>query len=433
MKHPHARQYVIELDGATYRFSGNRLEKIDALGDVSDTCDLWVVSDLENALTRKMTVNAPVRYAEIIARKTMQESGEFDEPVSLITHWKNKVDRTTTDIFFTALPTRLYTRYRELSKQRENTVLLFPLFVVLEGVVKRMAGREHLAVFFHHNRFVDILIGNTNSITYANRCAAVDESQAQSAALWDMVRADLERAEEESNLPINRMLFLNWIDTDSAPAWLRDEKKTLLSIEKRTIFFGPEQRNASFLQAMSMQSALRSHAPAWEKLLYGVQRSLPALNLVFALAVLFFLGAYLWCDYQGGKLTRQVAVLKGRAAAMHRQVPFEKIPYEEVLSFVGDLEVYRRTPGFRRVVNDVSEAVPKGVSIQVLKADYSHDAVHMEIFGRADASFDDAYRGFQGLANILRQKGYHVDDTRFDTAIRRSEFLMTLTRKFDED
>ncbi|MBW2109109.1 MAG: hypothetical protein JRI36_10660 [Deltaproteobacteria bacterium] len=433
MKGTQARSYIIELDGKTYRFLRNRLEQIDLFKDTPDTSDVWLVSDLENALTRKMTVNAPVRYAEIIARKAMQESGEFDEPVSLITHWKARVDRTTTHILFTALPTRLYTRYHKWARGRDHAVLLFPLFVVLESVLERTAGKKPLAIFFHHDRFVDILIGDKRNIVYANRCAAVDNTQEQSAVLWDMVRADLRKVESENGIRVNRVLTLNWVDTDPVPPWPPEENKTLLSIGERTVFFGTEKRTVSFLEALHMQSALRAHTPASEKFLYGVQQLRPALNFLFLMAVVFFTAGALWTHGHNKKLTRKAAVLKGRLAAMHRQVPLEKIPYQEVMSFVRRLDRYHTQPSFRHVVNDISAAVPPGMSVQVLKADYTDNSVHVEVFGRADSSFGNAYTGFQRLTKTLRHKGYHVDDTRFDTAIRRSEFLVKLTKRFHEN
>lgn len=432
MKASYARTYIIELDGKTYRLSGNRLEPINAPKDAPDTGDVWLVSDLENALTRKMTVNAPLRYAEIIARKAMQESGEFDEPVSLITHWKARVDRTTTDILFTALPTRLYTQYRAWATQRDHAVLLFPLFVVLQGVLKRMAGTKPLAVFFHHDRFVDILIGDKNKIVYANRCAAVDNSQEQSVVLWDMVRADLRKVESENNIRVDRVLALNWADANPVPPWPPEENRTLLSIGKRTVFLEAQKYTVSFLEALRMQSPWQSHAPAGEKLLYSVERLRPALNFLFLTAVTFFMAGTLWYHGRSESLSRQAAVLKGRLAAMHRQVPLEKIPYQDVMSFVRQLERYHTQPGFRHVINDISAAVPSGVSVQVFKADYVDNALHVEIFGRADSSFGDAYTGFQSLTEALQHKGYHVDDTRFDTAVRRSEFLVKLTKRFDE-
>ena len=54
----YSRQYIIELDGVTYRCSGDKLEQIVDLKDVQG--DTWFISDLQAAMGRTMTVEAPV-------------------------------------------------------------------------------------------------------------------------------------------------------------------------------------------------------------------------------------------------------------------------------------------------------------------------------------------------------------------------------------
>ncbi|MBW2317652.1 MAG: hypothetical protein JRF24_03000, partial [Deltaproteobacteria bacterium] len=66
-----ARQYVLELDGHTYLCSGNRLEEIAELKDVAQG-DQWFISDFQKTISRMMTIEAPVRYAELMVQKKLQ-------------------------------------------------------------------------------------------------------------------------------------------------------------------------------------------------------------------------------------------------------------------------------------------------------------------------------------------------------------------------
>ena len=185
-------QYVVELDNTFYNCSGDRLEKVEDLRDIKG--DRWFISDLPGAVSRTMTVESPVKYVEVMVRKHLQEAGEFDEPIKIITHWKKKKGGNTTDIFFTALPSRLYYQYHDQAKDRQDNLLLFPLYSILYGVLKRMRHSNPVAVVFQHGRFADLIIGRRKRVFYANRCMTLDHSGEQISSLWEMVRSDIQYA-----------------------------------------------------------------------------------------------------------------------------------------------------------------------------------------------------------------------------------------------
>jgi hypothetical protein len=422
-----ARQYVVELDGVTYLCSDDELGQIGDLKDIRG--DTWFVSDFEKAIARTMTVEAPVKYAEMMVRKKLQETGEFDEPISVINHWKRKKGKNATDIFFTAVPTRLYYRYLEDIKAHEDSVLLFPLFSVLQGVLRRMRHPKPAAVVFQHSRFADLLIGTNKTVIYANRCVAFDTSEEQISAVWDMVKTDITAAEEEHRIKVDRILLLKWIDSGADPAWSDDSQQEILSMEEEKLSCNGEDYSVSFLKALRMSSGIRALSPPLEKVSYYSRRSLPFLNIIFLAAILLCVAGYLSYGQKADLLGQQLVAAQGQIAGLQHGAPVQEIPYKETLSFVRDLARYRKLPSYKRIVSDISEALPKGASVEVLKVDYAEDEVKIEIFGKTKDSFDLTYKGYQRFIDVLTQRGYAVAESRLDTEIRESEFLARLTKK----
>lgn len=422
-----ARQYVVELDGVTYLCSDDELGQIGDLKDIRG--DTWFVSDFEKAIARTMTVEAPVKYAEMMVRKKLQETGEFDEPISVINHWKRKKGKNATDIFFTAVPTRLYYRYLEDIKAHEDSVLLFPLFSVLQGVLRRMRHPKPAAVVFQHSRFADLLIGTNKTVIYANRCVAFDTSEEQISAVWDMVKTDITAAEEEHRIKVDRILLLKWIDSGAGPAWSDDSQQEILSMEEEKLSCNGEDYSVSFLKALRMSSGIRALSPPLEKVSYYSRRSLPFLNIIFLAAILLCVAGYLSYGQKADLLGQQLVAAQGQIAGLQHGAPVQEIPYKETLSFVRDLARYRKLPSYKRIVSDISEALPKGASVEVLKVDYAEDEVKIEIFGKTKDSFDLTYKGYQRFIDVLTQRGYAVAESRLDTEIRESEFLARLTKK----
>lgn len=424
-----SRQYTIELDGINYYFSGDRLEQIVDLKDIKG--DKLFVSDMQEAITRTMTLEAPVKYAEVMARRKLQETGEFEEPASIITHWKKKRGKNTADIFFTALPTRLFYQYFDRIRDHEDSVILFPLFSILYCVLKRMRPQEPVAVIFQHSRFADLIIGTKNRVYYAERCVSFDTSEEQISALWDTVKTDIKTVETENRIKVSNILLLKWIDSGSEPEWEEDMGNKFYSMEEEVITFNGKEYQLSFLKALRVISGVKGISSPIEKTFYYTRKWAPSLNALFFLAGLLLLGGYFWYNQKVDLLQKDLLSLEGKKAAIQMKAKQEipKIEYKETFSFVRDLAFFQRAPSYKEVINDISGGLSSGMSIDVLKMDYSKDEMMVEIFGKVKASFGMAYTGYQTFVDMLTQKGYRVKESRFDTEISSSEFLIKFTKR----
>jgi len=424
-----SRLYSIELDETTYSFSGDRLDRIVDLKDIEG--DKWFISDMQKAVTKTMTIEAPIRYAEVMVRRKLQESGEFEEPVSIITHWKKKKGKNTTDIFFTALPTRLFYHYFDQIGEHEDSVILFPLFAVLYCVLKMMRHQNPVAIVFQHSRYADLIIGTKKRVYYANRCVAFDTSEEQISALWDMVRTDIKNVETDNRIKVAEVLFLNWIDSGAEPDRWEDMESEFYSMEEEAILFNGKEHHLSFLKALRMLSGVRGISSRKEKTFYYARKWAPYLNVLFFLAGLLLLGGYFLYNQKVDSLQKDLMALEGKKAAIQMQAKQDipQIEYKETFSFVRDLAFYQRAPSYKDVVNDISDARSSDMKVDVLKMDYSKDEMMVEIFGKVKAPFDMAYKGYQTFVEILTQKGYTVKSSRFNTEISTSEFLIKLTKR----
>ena len=118
-----------------------------------------------------------------------------------------------------------------------------------------------------------------------------------------------------------------------------------------------------------------------------------------------------------------------RIALLEYQVPMQEISRKDVLAFVKDLRRYRSAPAYKKIISDVSETLPESMSVEVFKLDYTENEVKIELFGTAADSFEQAYVGYQGFIRSLEKEGYYVEESKFDTEIRESEFLVRLTKR----
>jgi hypothetical protein len=420
-------QYVIELDGSVYDCTGDSLEPVVDLRDIQGV--RWYISDLQGAISRTLTLEAPVRYVEAMVRRNLQEAGEFDEPVSVITHWKRKKGAGATDIFFTALPTRLYFQYLDQARDYEDNLLLFPLYSVLYGVLKRIRHKRPVAVVLQHDRFADLIIGTRKKISYANRCVAFDESAEQISSLWDMVRSDIQNTEKEERIKVEKAFIVTWVNTEQAPEWPEDMEVELLTLEEEPVQFDGKTYSISFLKALRMLSGLDSVSSVAEKASYFSRIFLPYVNsVVLSAAFLLFLG-YFWYGQRADSIERDLKTSQSQVSVLRQETTLPEISYQETFTFVKEIAHYRKTPSFTQLVNDISESLPEGLSVDGLVADFAEDELKVETFAKVRQPFDTAYKGYQEFLFVMRQKGYVVGESEFNTSIQESRFSVRFKKR----
>jgi len=425
-----SKQYVIEIDGEMFGLSDEKIEPIATFDGTSH--DTYFVSDLQGtAISQTTTIESPVKYIEVMVRKNLQESGEFDEPLSIITHWKKKKGRNVTDILFTAVPTRILYQHLERIKEYQDSVILFPLYSVLVSILKKMRPKEPVAIVFQHNRFADVIIGTHKKIYYANRCVAYDNTDEQIDALWNTARTDIETAKTEHGIEVNNILKLLWMDSTEPPEWPEDLPRKAHPFPEADFIFPDGKRcYLPFIAAIKALSGFDGVSPPREKTFHYANRYAPYCNAFLILSILFIMTGSVWCFYKDSGIRKEIVTTEKTRSAVLLSLS-EKTPeisYENSLSLVRDLTYCQKIPSYKETINDLSAALSESMKIENLKVEYTNKAVTLEILGRADTSFKKAYVGYQTFGSYLRDKGYVVEESKFSTEISSSVFFMKLRK-----
>jgi len=423
------KQYAIELDGLTYSFSGDQLEQVVELKDIKK--DAWLVTDMQEAISRTMTVDAAKKYVDVIVRKKLQEVGEFDDSVSVLTHWKKKKGATTTEIFFSALPSRLLSRYLELSQEHDDNIIIFPLYSVLFSVLKQIKPKEPVAVVFQHNRFADMIVGTGKKVYYANRCVAFDTSQEQISNLWETIRTDIDAVERDHRIKVPNIYLLTWIDSGDLPEQSMDAEREIYSFENEAITYNSKVTNISFLTALKTLSGRESISPPVEKALYYTRRLTGYINLAIFMAALLLAGGYFYYNHKAGVKVDEAERVERKIDMIQFDIPpnVKEEKLKNTLKFVKQLDSHKSSPSYKKVINDISGSVSRNMKFNIVKLDYSGSELQLEVFGRIEAPFNMAHKGYRDFIASLKQRGYSVSESRFDTQIRESKFMIKLKKR----
>ncbi len=421
--------YAFELDGLAYRLDNDTLILTERLEDISG--DRWVVTDFTEGMTSFMSVDGPAKFAEIMVRRKLQETGEFDEPVEIFPHWKKKRGKNSTDIFFTAVPTRMARLYSDQINAGEDHTLVFAMYGVLLQVLQRMAGSSPTAVVFRHNRFAEVLVGTRNKVYFANRCVAFDTQEEQLQALWANVRSDIDLVQNEQRIEVEKIVCLSWIDACDPPQWPEEWQGRTVFMDAPQLMVDHQAQPITWPAAAVTQPAYQSVSRPAHIALYYAKRWAPMANVVMLSFAIFLFAFMMVYRVNGQRLASELKQVHNQIDRIDlRSVALDvsRDSFTKQLKFVEDLDQSRRLPSYREVVNDLTLPDLNSMRVQSLKLDYGIDAVRVELFGDIVAPFDRAHGQYKELLAHLKKRGYRIDESRFETQISKSQVVLKLVR-----
>ncbi len=422
------RKYVVELDGARFSCAKGKLQEIDDLNAISG--DNWFISDMQESISRTMTVDVVPRYADVIAQKQVQESGEFEGSVTLIPHWRKQKGKNTTDIFFTAIPAHLSSQYLASGGEHDDNIILFPIYSVLYGLLRRIRAKGPIALIFQHGRFADMIIGSKKKIYYANRSVAFDSKEVHLVSLWETIKEDIKNVEKANRIEVVKSHLITWIDSGDLSVWAQDPERDLQLFKSESVTLNGEVHQTSLFKALQRLTAFDSVAPPAEKSLYYTKRWAPWLNLAFVAAIIMLIGGYFSYQQKAAQLQTISSNLDRKIAGTRLEAPLSlnKEKLEQTFKLATDLYFCRKAASYKNVINHVSDAISSDLSLEVLKLDYRDDAIYLKLYGRVSSSFRRAQKEYRDFMTKLKQQGYMVEESRFDTDIKNSKFLINLKK-----
>ncbi len=428
MKERNAISQIIELDGELLHRSGGELVRIDDAGDIAG--DKQLLTDFQEGMSRVMTVEGPLKYAELLVRRKLQEAGEFEEPVNVFTHWKKKKGKTTSDVFFTAVPSRLTSYYLGELGQQEDITLVYSMYGALWDIIRREAVTDPVAVVLRHHRFAEVVVGSKHQVYFANRCVAFDTEKEQVDALWETVKSDIETVEAEQRIKVKKIILLNWINADDAPQWPQEWQRRLEKAPQERLQMDTLSQPVSLHLVARRQSAAQSHSPLKDKLFHLSKKWAPAVNFGMALLIVAMVVGLIGMKADAYRLQQHMEEIQQQMGQVRIGFPKESLSddFDRLLKFVVQLDRHRNTPSYQQIVDDLTQTALKQLALDHLKVEFGPDKVRLEVAGNIDAPFEIAHGGFQKFLNQMTARGYHVEESRFETEINRSQVVLKLSR-----
>ncbi|MBF0190019.1 MAG: hypothetical protein HQL99_02595 [Magnetococcales bacterium] len=479
-------EWIVELDGATHLMRRRSAEPLEEMSTVKG--NKWILSDFGGAVPRFMTVEAPVKYAEIVTQRRLLESGDSEEHARICTHWKRGRGKTSTELFFTVVEGELYSAYEDRAHDDPDHHLLFSVNALLYACLRAFSKKQTVVVLFEHDRHVDLLVGRSGQVLASSRVSSYGNTQEakenQAETVGQEIRAlfaDLQGkpelivhfnwligvAEEDASLTSHSSLsgktgFSAFGQTREASAsatatgWmgggesssLSKEQSRLMSVEwghklakSFNIPFKPlkprlfETKDNGFVvtsipEVLNHLAVSDSSSPTLDRVRYQAQRLLPWVTFGALLMVAgLYLGA-LALQRQANLLTEEANQLTDIKTMASLKVDPLDPGYQKMVAFADNLNRLKAAPSLQGVLNDVSGSLKGRIEFDQVLVEYDdRSKVQLTLKGRIKEGFPQASLDHEAFIAGLTSRSYRVIKSDFATDVAELQFTLKLERE----
>ncbi|MBF0137283.1 MAG: OmpA family protein [Magnetococcus sp. DMHC-1] len=477
---------IVNLDGKRFLLKRRTCEPLPSLDSIKG--DKWVITDFRGAPAFHMSVEAPVRYAELLAHRQLQERGEANQHARILTHWKHRRTATLSELYFTVVEKETATSYFDMALADSDHHLVFPVNAILFDVLEKYSRKkQNIAVLFDHDRHIDILVGHAGRVAGTVRISSHSAAPEDKAELVDSLQEELKSIASKAHIRLQEIVYFNWnlLDESGGPKTTTsaDISFSATPDEATMATFGgqiqdaiktttradlPTSRSALVMTAgwvrqlaEKMQLKCRvlpaarfeqqdnqvlvTSLPAvvnrlsyrhagnttTEIVRYGAEQALVPLLTVFWVLVGVLYLVHLYFGQKTRIVESQVQTEKSRVVAVETVKP---VPPEsgKLIDFTKRLASLYSMPAPRTMLVEISESIPEGMEIHVNKFSFDYDArmtPNLMLDGFVEGGFKQAKQQYTTFLDALKKRGYVVESEKLSTDVQKINFVVQVKRE----
>ncbi|MBF0213496.1 MAG: hypothetical protein HQM00_08025 [Magnetococcales bacterium] len=477
-------QWIMDVDGAACQVQRRMAEPLEEIASVKG--NKWVITDFGGAVPRFMTIDAPVKYAEIMLQRRLQDQGEIGENARICTHWKRARGDRSTDIFFTAVEGDLLGAFEDRAREDVDHHLFFSVYAVMYACLRDFSKNRMTLLMFEHDRHVDLLLGRSGQVLAASRVSGYSNAREVKEQQVETVGHELQAMLAELHGKLELIVHSGWmrgVETEAASTtgfsssgrstgfsafsqfetreaatqtgWASSESASLGKEQSRlmTVEWGQKlARNfnvpikllkpklyeikgdefvvSSFQEAMSHLDVGDAISPAIDRYQYLAQRLMPWMTILSLLIVSgLYLGG-LWMQRQTALVNEEIQKLTdiGSAAALKVEPVDPEFP--RMVEFTDGLNRLKTASSFQGVLVDISNSMNGKVVFDQLIVEYN-DRIKavMTLKGRIKSPFAQASQEHENFVGALISRGYRVIKSDLSTDVAELLFTLKLERE----
>lgn len=396
-------------------FHDGRMENVRSI----QHCQNFAVYIMDHPDSRGLGVlpiQGGLKYADILARKRLEEQGELTPDSSLVVYQKRKGLGQEVLVLYQVVPKARHRALLRVQTQHPRGMAVFDTVSMLQGVIRRLPSRQVHAVGVRLQGALLLLVGKGRDIFLARRYTLLGDDEATLREHLFTIRQDLEALAGQLPGKVRQLRLIEPLLRDDlgtpAPPSLQDgeEPVELVRWPLESVRAGERTCWTSLpgvARGLPLSASLGARHERWLRPLELREKSIWAGVLLLALlcgglAALLALrnhGIHKECL----KLEERIARLGSETPALAALPPDSVAPF---LSLAEYLSRARSTPSLAQVWNSVAQAKPRDVCVQALSLRFGKERLDVDLTAHASGNLAQVQHLEQTFVHGLEQAGF---------------------------
>jgi hypothetical protein len=420
--------FVLEFMGGMYRVSKRGIERVSDLSSMRGYFKYFIDYG-ESPGLGILTLNTEKKYANVLARKHLEEIGELSSESVMEIFSKRRVSGGQIRLFYEVLPRDSYVALKETYNSYSDGFIIYDSVAMLHSLLKKR-GRGVHALAMHLPGTIVMIAGRDGETHLARRYTLVGEDEQALAEGIYALQQDVSALERNLG---QRVDVVEWIE---GLTWDLNIPKPPVEISFSTwpvhaLRMDNETVWTALPLALKQAPVTDSLGPSEEHWLRPLERAEKLLWVVMlALAIVAGVGVYSMQNVVW-QAERQVQAMRNRVNAMEselraRQLDTEYGELEDVVDLATDFKLAAVSPPYGELWNYLAEQQPEGIRVDGLEFNYQSEAVNLRLEGEVERDITRAQRSFDGFLDSLEKAGFEVTNHRLDLDVEGNFYSLNI-------
>ncbi|MFO7818223.1 MAG: hypothetical protein R6V39_11180 [Desulfovibrionales bacterium] len=383
------------------------------------------------------------KYAEFLARKQLQDSGDLSEDLQVQILFTEKIDKQSCRVGYTLFTQEKSKALFELHRKSKRGFLLYDSAAAACEIYSNLKKNSPFALILHLPQALILAAGDQKNPTQLRRYALTGEEQIFLPDAITAIDADLRMLEQDMGISLPEVFWLEGLSSfDITQVELSWQRKTQFlpvqeyKFEDQTLYSGV----GHVLDKLKLS---RSLLPKNERKTYPLLRAEPWLWAIFLATGLFLAATTFYLrqtvqslDIKETNLYREQTQLaeemQSTLSRAEAEISDIKLEEDNIAGLAENLNQAQNAPSISSIWNMLSEIKPVHLNLKAWQVNFFDNHFEVRLEGEVLMEPDQAQRIFTEFIARLEKSGFVMLNKTLNLNLENNKFTLQTSKKFAE-
>lgn len=421
--------FVFDFEDGVFLLSGSKAQRIETIRGYEGKVNY--LADFPDAPSMGIvTVTGNYRYADVLARKLLEDQGDLNQDYHLWIYKKQRMETTQSRIFYNIFPRARYTSLMYNYEKMGRKFTLYDTLGLLYDMLHRLDRQKLHVLALHLGSSILMLAGHRDEIYMARRYTVLGRDDYSLAEAIRTLHGDIVGLEQASG---ERVGQINWIEgmTYDLEHPLPEMQIPVYAYPVSQLSMEGQLVYSALPAIMDRASSFRAITSEDERFVRPMESAEKYAWLAAAIVIVALIGGYWAYDINLKELSQTSQTLNRQVAELQRDVnainlSLERFNPDEFLKTSGSLRQATLSPTYGEIWNLMAVLKTDVMRVDSMELSYTPEVMNVSLEGEMEVGLTQARSSFTDFLREVERLGFTVVNQGLNMNFDANTFSVTM-------